>query len=122
MMNKEQLQFFYDEIMGLLGWDDEVEATGIDPLLWAKAEIGTLSKQLFEARQSLLSEGVRGDELKRNRDDLVRETTKLAGENFRLRTKLTQARNQLADADEKVPPLIDFLTHPEDYPKDRNHI
>ena len=28
-MNKEQLQFFYDEIMGQLGWSDEEEKSGV---------------------------------------------------------------------------------------------
>jgi hypothetical protein len=41
-MTKEQLQFFYDEIMGELGWGDEEEESGVDPLLWAKREIGRL--------------------------------------------------------------------------------
>lgn len=57
-MNKEQLQFFYDEIMGLFGWDDGDEASGVDPLLWVKAEIGMKDKQLFAARQAILAGGI----------------------------------------------------------------
>ena len=45
-MNKEQLQFFYDEIMGMFGWDDGDEASGVDPLLWAKKEIFLLRDNL----------------------------------------------------------------------------
>jgi hypothetical protein len=45
-MNKEQLEFFYDEIMGELGWGDEEEETGVDPLLWVR-------KQLFLIRDEV---------------------------------------------------------------------
>ena len=44
-MNKEQLQFFYDEIMGMFGWDDGDEASGVDPLLWAKKQIKDMQEK-----------------------------------------------------------------------------
>lgn len=87
-MNKEQLQFFYDEIMGQLDWCDEDEASGVDPLLWAKKQIALFEKQLFAARQAILAGGIVEGELRRNRDDLARQTEKLAGENSRLRAEL----------------------------------
>lgn len=63
-MTKEQLQFFYDEIMGELGWGDEEEESGVDPLIWAK-------------------KAIRGQHI----NDAV-----------------------------EMPPLVDFLMHPENYP------
>ena len=53
-MNKEQLQFFYDEIMGMFGWDDEDTASGVDPLLWAKAEIGRTLEIVKEQRKRIM--------------------------------------------------------------------
>ena len=53
-MNKEQLQFFYDEIMGELGWEDGDEASGVDPLLWAKAEIGRTLEIVKEQRKRIM--------------------------------------------------------------------
>ena len=52
-MNKEQLQFFYNEIMGLLGWDDGDEASGVDPLLWAKKEYEIRNVKLAQLRAEL---------------------------------------------------------------------
>ena len=49
-MNKEQLQFFYDEIMGMFGWDDGDEASGVDPLLWAKKQIRDKDAKLAQLR------------------------------------------------------------------------
>jgi len=44
-MNKEQLEFFYNEIMGMFGWDDEDTASGVDPLLWAKKQIKDMQEK-----------------------------------------------------------------------------
>ena len=52
-MNKEQLQFFYDEIMGMFGWDDGDEASGVDPLLWAKKEYAALRAELDAANKAV---------------------------------------------------------------------
>ena len=52
-MNKEQLQFFYDEIMGMFGWDDGDEASGVDPLLWAKKQIRDKDAKLAQLRAEL---------------------------------------------------------------------
>ena len=49
-MNKEQLQFFYDEIMGMFGWDDGDTASGVDPLLWAKKQIRDKDAKLAQLR------------------------------------------------------------------------
>ena len=53
-MNKEQLEFFYNEIMGMFGWDDEDTASGVDPLLWAKAEIGRTLEIVKEQRKRIM--------------------------------------------------------------------
>jgi len=49
-MNKEQLQFFYDEIMGMFGWEDGDTASGVDPLLWAKKQIRDKDAKLAQLR------------------------------------------------------------------------
>jgi len=49
-MNKEQLEFFYNEIMGMFGWDDEDTASGVDPLLWAKKEYEIRNVKLAQLR------------------------------------------------------------------------
>jgi len=45
-LNKEQLQFFFDEVLGELGWHDEIEETGIDPLAYVRDEISSLRRHL----------------------------------------------------------------------------
>ena len=52
-LNREQLQFCFDEVLGELGWGDEVEETGVDPLNWARDEIKSLRKQIKRLRGSL---------------------------------------------------------------------
>jgi hypothetical protein len=42
---KEDLQFCFDELLGELGWGDEIEETGIDPLKWARLEIKSLQRR-----------------------------------------------------------------------------
>ena len=41
-MNNEQLNFFYNEILGILDWGDEWEDQGIDPLAYCRAKINEL--------------------------------------------------------------------------------
>ena len=39
------LRFCFDELLGELGWGDEIEETGIDPLVWARGEIKRLQNR-----------------------------------------------------------------------------
>lgn len=41
----KDLRFCFDEILGELGWGDEIEETGIDPLKWARDEIKRLQNR-----------------------------------------------------------------------------
>lgn len=52
-LKQEQLQFFFDEVLGELDWGDEVEATGIDPLKYVRQEINVLRQQVKRLRKSL---------------------------------------------------------------------
>ena len=52
-LNREQLQFCFDELLGELGWGDEIAETGVDPLNWARDEIKDLHKQIKRLRKSL---------------------------------------------------------------------
>jgi len=47
------LQFCFDELLGELGWDDEIAETGVDPLNWARDEIRGLHKTIKRLRGSL---------------------------------------------------------------------
>lgn len=49
----KDLQFCFDELLGELGWSDEVEETGVDPLAWARNEIKDLQKTVKRLRGSL---------------------------------------------------------------------
>ena len=49
----KDLQFCFDELLGELGWGDEIAETGIDPLAWARNEIKDLHKQIKRLRGSL---------------------------------------------------------------------
>lgn len=51
-LNKEQLQFFFDEVLGELGWHDEIEETGIDPLAYVRDEISGLRRQIKQLQVS----------------------------------------------------------------------
>lgn len=44
-LNKEQLRFFVDEILGELGWDDEAEQSGIDVLDFCRLKINELRQK-----------------------------------------------------------------------------
>ena len=49
----KDLQFCFDELLGELGWGDEIAETGVDPLAWARNEIKDLRKQIKRLRGSL---------------------------------------------------------------------
>lgn len=44
MTELERARFFIDEIMGELGWCDELTDSGIDPLAWARKEIQKMKR------------------------------------------------------------------------------
>lgn len=52
-LSKEQLQFFYDEVLGELGWCDEIEETGVDPLAYVRDEISGLRRHIKRLEKSL---------------------------------------------------------------------
>lgn len=41
----KDLQFCFDELLGELGWGDEIAETGVDPLAWARDEIKRLQRR-----------------------------------------------------------------------------
>jgi hypothetical protein len=45
-LNREQLQFFFNEVLDVFGWDDEIEETGVDPLAFIRDEVGSLRRAL----------------------------------------------------------------------------
>ena len=45
-LNEEQLRFFYNEVLGLMEWDEEVEASGIDPLQFVRDEVDGLRREV----------------------------------------------------------------------------
>ena len=47
-LTRDELQFCFDELLGELGWDDDVAATGVDALRWARNEIKRLKKKASE--------------------------------------------------------------------------
>lgn len=47
------LQFCFDELLGELGWGDEIAETGVDPLKWAREEIKSLHKTIKRLRGPL---------------------------------------------------------------------
>ncbi len=54
-LNKEQLQFFFDEVLGELGWCDEIEETGIDPLAYVRDEIKKMQAHTKRVNRPLVS-------------------------------------------------------------------
>jgi len=52
-LSQKDLQFCFDELLGELGWGDEIEQTGVDPLVWARNEIKNLHKTIKRLRGSL---------------------------------------------------------------------
>ena len=52
-LSQKDLQFCFDELLGELGWGDEVAETGVDPLAWARNEIKDLHKTIKRLRGSL---------------------------------------------------------------------
>lgn len=55
-LNKEQLQFFFDEVLGELGWCDEIEETGVDPLAYVRDEIKSLQRHARRVNRPLVSQ------------------------------------------------------------------
>ena len=49
-LNEEQLRFFYNEVLGLMEWDEEVEASGIDPLQFVRDEVDELRRRIRRMR------------------------------------------------------------------------
>lgn len=47
------LQFFYDEVLGEIGWDDELEESKVDPTSHCVDEIRDLRKQVKRLQGSL---------------------------------------------------------------------
>ena len=52
-LSQKDLQFCFDELLGELGWGDEIEQTGVDPLVWARNEIKELHKTVIRLYRSL---------------------------------------------------------------------
>ena len=52
-LSQKDLQFCFDELLGELGWGDEVAETGVDPLAWERNEIKDLHKTIKRLRGSL---------------------------------------------------------------------
>jgi hypothetical protein len=48
-----KLQFFYDEVLGEIGWDDELEQSETDPKCYCVDEIRNLRKQVKRLKGSL---------------------------------------------------------------------
>lgn len=55
-LNREQLQFCFDEILGELGWGDEIAETGVDPLDFARDEIKSLQRHARRVNRPLVSQ------------------------------------------------------------------
>lgn len=52
-LSHKDLEFCFDELLGELGWNDELAEIGVDPLKWARNEIKDLHKQIIRLRGSL---------------------------------------------------------------------
>ena len=52
----EQLDFFRWEVLGELGWCDEIEATGVDQLDYARDEIKSLQRHARRVNRPLVSQ------------------------------------------------------------------
>ena len=55
-LNREQLQFCFDELLGELGWGDEIEETGVDQLAYARDEIKSLQRHARRVNRPLVSQ------------------------------------------------------------------
>ena len=49
-LNEEQLRFFYNEVLGLMGWNEEDEASDIDPLQFVRDEVDGLRRRIRRMR------------------------------------------------------------------------
>ena len=52
-LNNEQLRFFYHEVLGEIGWCDEDEEAGTDPLAHVLGEIRKMRKEIKKANAKL---------------------------------------------------------------------
>ena len=52
----EQLDFFRWEVLGELGWCDEIEETGVDQLAYARDEIKSLQRHVRRVNRPLVSQ------------------------------------------------------------------
>ena len=50
------LKFCFDELLGELGWCDEIEETGVDPLDFARDEIKSLQRHARRVNRPLVSQ------------------------------------------------------------------
>lgn len=55
-LTKKDLEFCLDEILGELGWCDEIEETGVDPLDFARDEIKSLQRHARRVNRPLVSQ------------------------------------------------------------------
>lgn len=53
---KRKLQIFFDEVMRELEWCDEIEETGVDPLVYARDEINKLQRHSRRVNRPLVSQ------------------------------------------------------------------
>lgn len=51
-LNHEQLTFFYNEVMDLFNWDEEIEEEGIDPLNYVRDEYETMSRHYSDVLEN----------------------------------------------------------------------
>lgn len=49
----KDLQFCFNELLGELGWGDEISESGVDPLAWARNEIKNLKIEMTKLRARL---------------------------------------------------------------------
>ncbi len=52
-LTKSQLEFFFDEILGELGWCDEIEETTVDPIDYVRDEINGLRRHIKRLEKSI---------------------------------------------------------------------
>ncbi len=55
-LTKKDLEFCLDEILGELGWCDEIEETGVDQLAYARDEIKSLQRHARKVNRPLVSQ------------------------------------------------------------------
>ena len=76
-LNEEQLRFCWSETLGRLGWDEEIEESGIDQLEWVRLEVQRLQEErvLWRERYYLVADAVaRESNGAENLADIARQT------------------------------------------------